>query len=237
MLRELYDRILQSARPETVQINGQTFSTDRLHLISENPSVDPIEISSLTGVVDYIKSNFDKDGKFLIHIKSPEEIVLVDQLDKTNNRRTFIKAQAILPALQFEKFIDREKFQIMLQANFVTTDHHELVLDIISHIHLEDGSVELKDNGLTQTVTVKQGAATLSPQQLPPRVALKPFRSFVEVPQPASEYVFRMNNQGACALFEADGGSWQLEAIENIYEYFKGQLENEIEQGKIHILR
>ena len=237
MLKELYERILKSARPETVEIKGQTFSTERLHLIPDSPSVNAIEIHSLTGIVDYVKSKFDKDRKFLIHIKSPSEVVLVDQLDTTHNRRTFVTSEAILPSIPFERFVDREKFQIMLQANFVETPHREVVLDIISHIHIDDGGVELKDNGLTQTVTVKQGAATLSAQQLPPRVALKPFRSFVEVSQPASEYVFRMNNQGACALFEADGGSWQLEAIENIHEYFIRELADQVENGTIHILR
>lgn len=237
MLKALYERILQSARPETVEVKGQTFSTEPLHLIPDSPIVRPIEIHSLTGIVDYVKSKFDRDSKFLIHIQSPNKVVLVDQLDTINNRRTFVMSQAILPRIPFECFVEREKFQIMLQANFVETEHRAMVLDIISHIHIDDGGVELKDNGLTQTVTVKQGAATLSTQQLPPRVILKPFRSFVEVPQPASEYVFRMNSQGACALFEADGGSWQLEAIENMHEYFTRELAEQVEGGTIHILR
>lgn len=237
MLKELFERVLKAARPETVEIKGQTFSTDRLILIPDSPSVEAIEIHSLTGLVDYVKSKFDRDSEFLIHIKSPNEVVLVDALDNTNNRRVFINSQAILPNIHFENFVNREKFQIMLQANFVPTEHHAIVLDIISHIHINDGNIELKDNGLTQTVTVNQGAATLSPKQLPPRVLLKPFRTFVEVSQPSSEYVFRMNNRGDCALYEADGGSWQLEAIENIAEYFKNELANEIESESIYVLR
>lgn len=237
MLKELYERVLKSARPETVAIGSRMFSTDRLQQIDEQAAVKEIEIHSLTGVVDYVKSKFDKDDKFLIHIKSANELDLIDALDSTNNRRMYLNSQAILPNIKFESFIDRERFQIMLQANFVPTEHSALVLDIISHIHIDDNGVELKDNGLTQTVTVKSGAATLSQAVLPPRVVLKPFRSFVEVPQPASEYIFRLDGQGRPGLFEADGGSWQLEAIENIAEYFKNSLAEEIEAEKIYILR
>lgn len=237
MLKALFERVLQSARPETVEIKGRTFSTDQLYPIAEQESVKAIGIHSLTGLVDYVKSKFDKDSEFLIHIKSPSEVDLIDALDSTNNRRVFINSQAILPKIIFENFIDRENFQIMLQANFVPTEHSVIVLDIISHIHIDDNGVELKDNGLTQSVVVKSGASTLSQAVLPPRVTLKPFRSFVEVPQPASEYVFRLDGRGRPALFEADGGSWQLEAIENIATYFAEELAEQITAEKIYILR
>lgn len=237
MLKEFVNRLLELQRPETVEVKGQTFSTERLHLIPDSPSVDAIEIHSLTGVVDYIKSNFDSRSKLLIHVKSPNEVDLVDQLDNTNNRRVYIMSSAILPHITFDNFIDREKFQIMMQACFVPTADHATVLNIVSHIHINEGAVELKDNGLTQSVTVNQGAATLATENIPSRVSLKPFRTFVEVAQPASEYILRLNNKGNVAIYEADGGSWQLEAIENIAEYFKQELPNEFESGNIHVLR
>ncbi|MER2126318.1 hypothetical protein [Solibacillus sp.] len=237
MLKELYERILQSARPETVEINNKVYSTDRLSLVSENPSVEAIQIHSLSGVVDYIQSHFDGTRNLLIHIQSPTEIYLMDALDSTNNRRIYLKSTALLPTIQFDRFIDREQFQIMLQANFVPTPDHVAVLDIVSHIHIQDGNIELKDNGFTQAVTVKAGAASLSQTPIPPKVSLKPFRTFVEVPQPASDYILRLNERGHVALYEADGGSWQLEAIENIAEYFRAQLLEELQVGSIHVLR
>lgn len=237
MLTEFLNRLLELKRPETVDIKGQTFSTERLHLIPDSPSVDAIEIHSLTGVVDYIKSNFDNRSKLLIHIESPTRLGLIDSLDSTNNRRVFLKSKAILPEIIFDRFVDREHFQIMMQANFVETPDKIKVLDIISHIHVDQGSAQVKDNGLTQTVTVNAGAASLSNETLPEKVMLKPFRTFSEVPQPPSDYILRLNNQGNVAIFEADGGSWQLEAIENIAEFFQKELTEEIEAKNIHVLR
>lgn len=237
MLKELYERILQSARPETVEVNNRIYSTERLLLVPENAHVDAIEIHSLTGVVDYIQSHFDGTRNLLIHIKSPTDVFLIDSMDNTNDRRIYLKSAALLPNIVFDRFIEREQFQIMLQANFVPTPDHVSVMDIVSHIHVQDGNVELKDNGFAQSIVTKTGAATLSPTPIPPKVLLKPFRTFVEVAQPASEYILRLNDRGNIALFEADGGSWQLEAIESIAQYFRLQLPEEIEDGSIHILR
>jgi len=237
MLTQFLNRLLELKRPETVEIKDQIFSTEKLHLIADSPSVNAIEIHSLTGIVDYIKSNFDNRSKLLIHIESPTELRLIDALDNTNDRRVYLKSEAILPQIIFDRFIDRERFQIMMQANFVETPDQIKVLDIISHIHVDEGSVEVKDSGLTQTVTVKAGAASLSNEAIPPRVMLKPFRSFSEVAQPPSDYILRLNNKGEVAIFEADGGSWQLEAIENIAEFFQRELTEEIAAKNIHVLR
>lgn len=51
----------------------------------------------------------------------------------------------------------------------------------------------------------------------------------MEVEQPASTFVFRI--KGAkdmpphCALFEADGRMWRLEAIKNIKEWLAGKIQ------------
>lgn len=51
--------------------------------------------------------------------------------------------------------------------------------------------------------------------------------------QPESQFVFRMKeykNEGIqCALFEADGGAWRLNAMANIKEYLEHEL-SDLEQ-------
>jgi len=62
---------------------------------------------------------------------------------------------------------------------------------------------------------------------VPNPVTLRPYRTFSEVEQPASQFVFRMKTGGSspsCALFNADGGAWALEAIENIKRWLSDRL-------------
>lgn len=54
-----------------------------------------------------------------------------------------------------------------------------------------------------------------------------PFRTFIEIEQPESEFLLRAKKgyEGIeFALFEADGGAWKKEAIDNIAAYLKENL-------------
>lgn len=62
---------------------------------------------------------------------------------------------------------------------------------------------------------------------MPNPVSLIPYRTFKEVDQPASKFVFRMRD-GAhgpeMALFDADGGAWEVAAMQALHEYLSGEI-------------
>ncbi len=82
------------------------------------------------------------------------------------------------------------------------------------------------DDGVTQKATIKQGIASKTEAIVPNPVKLRPYRTFIEVEQPVSEFIFRMkDNQGIhCALFEADGGAWKNAAMKNVKDYLESAL-------------
>lgn len=62
---------------------------------------------------------------------------------------------------------------------------------------------------------------------VPNPVTLAPYRTFVEVKQPESKFVFRMrkSEEGPqAALFEADGGAWKIEAMQRVKEFLEDKL-------------
>lgn len=235
MLKEAMQYLHSLARPAVVEVDGQKFSTVSLSRISEASNVAELKVNTLTGLVDYVKSQFDGEKKLMIQVKSPTEVLLFDALDSTNDRRFYINAQALLPSITFEQFMDREKFQIMMQANFVDNEDKAVVLSIISNI-VEDGSAEVKDNGMAQQVTVKKGVASVGYETIPGRVILKPFRTFAEIIQPESEFILRLREGSRVGLFEADGGAWELNAIHSIKDYLAEILVKEIESNQISII-
>ncbi|MDF9627266.1 hypothetical protein P5775_32030, partial [Bacillus cereus] len=95
---------------------------------------------------------------------------------------------------------------------------------------------EIGDDGVSQAVTVKTGVASRGNAKVPNPVQLSPYRTFVEVKQPESKFVFRMREGARCGLFEADGGAWKLEAMNNIKEYLNEALAQEIESKKVFVL-
>lgn len=94
---------------------------------------------------------------------------------------------------------------------------------------MENGTIATYgDDGVTQKATVKSGIASRSDAVVPNPVILQPYRTFTEVIQPASNFIFRMReNRGGgveCAIFEADGGAWKNEAMKNIKDYLAKEL-------------
>jgi len=109
------------------------------------------------------------------------------------------------------------------------------MLKVVENI-TEENVKGISDDGVSQAVTAKVGIATVGNVEVPNPVELALYRTFVEIDQPTSDFIFRMKDGPRCALFEADGGKWKLEAIHNISEYLGDALKKEIEQDRITII-
>lgn len=235
MLKELLQYFKEHNRPETVEANGHIYSTRNLERLDKESSVDSIKVRSLTGLLDYIKSDFDTNRKFMIHVEGPQQVYLYDALNDDGDRRCYVKAHALLPDINFNSYMDIERFIIQTQANFIQNDHTASLLRFVGSISEQD-SKETKDNGITQSVVAKTGVATVEEVNVPNPVLLRPFRTFVEVPQPESSFILRLRNGPAAALYQADGGAWELNAMHNIEEYLAMSLAEEITEGKVFIV-
>lgn len=86
------------------------------------------------------------------------------------------------------------------------------------------------DDGVTQKTTIKQGIASKADVLVPNPVTLIPYRTFLEVKQPESEFVFRIKDAGGTPVFkivEAEGGLWKNVTMKEIRDYFVRNLESE----------
>lgn len=209
----------------------QTYSDKLLRRIEKHiPRADEVvEMSTLTSLVQYIKVHVDDMAdKMVIHVVSPEEVRLFSGLDEQRRREYLVTVKAQVPTFPYERFIDHESFCIGVQAKFEsdTKTDKERLLRFAGTV--ESGSVqEYGDDGITQKATVRRGVASKVEAVIPNPVTLRPYRTFAEVPQPESEFVFRMKDGGdgvKCALFEADGGAWKNEAMRLVKAYLAIEL-------------
>lgn len=236
MIKEALQYIVGLKVPEVFNIGNETFSDKQLYKISA-PTVNPFKVRSLSAIVEYLKSNFDLElqGKLLVHVESPTSVVVFNEVNENAERSYFLKADAMTPDFCFGHWYDVESFNIKQQSCFVKNEDRDIVLKVVGNIK-EEMVQTVGDDGVSQAVTAKTGVATVSKVQVPNPVSLRPFRTFVEVEQPESAFVFRMKNGPACALFEADGGAWKLEAMRNIKAYLEEHLQKEIEKEAVVII-
>jgi hypothetical protein len=195
-----------------------------------------LEINTLSGFVNYVMANLDRTDKSLIvHVKNEHNIYLKGLLEIDGSRETLAAARAIVPSFDFDYFMDMEQFNIALQSKFVKNKDRDILLQVVGNVS-EDKVKSTGDDGVSQAITINQGVATKADVKVPNPVTLAPYRTFLEVDQPESQFIFRMKDGPRGAIFEADGGAWRNQAIVNIREYLKEQLSKEIEAGRITIL-
>ncbi|CAM4112209.1 hypothetical protein [Mesobacillus thioparans] len=236
MIKEAFQYIVNLGTPDIHEVNGQQYATQPMHLLKEaTPS--PIQLRSLSGLIEYLKSDFDKDlfPQRMIHVVSPTEVVAFSSFNNDYKRNEYIEVNAMIPAFQFDRWYDAEDFNIKLQSTFVKNDDRDIMLKVVGNIK-EENVKTVGDDGVSQAVSAKVGVATVATVQVPNPVLLKPYRTFVEVDQPESDFIFRMQNGPRCALFEADGGAWKLQAMQNVKKHLETALQTEIESGQVFVI-
>jgi hypothetical protein len=234
MIKEALQYIVGLGNTRIEKDGERLFSTQPLHAI-DAAIPDAINVRSLSGLVEYLKSHFDGTLNLMVHVVSPTEVNAFTTFNRDYDRGTLIVAKAMLPSISFGSFSDVESFNILLQSCFVRNEDRDIMLQVVGNIK-EEAVNNIGDDGVSQSVVAKTGVATVAPVKVPNPVYLKPYRTFVGVEQPESAFVFRMQSGPKCALFEADGGSWKLEAMQRVKGYLIDSLEDEIKAGNVVII-
>lgn len=216
-----------------VETDKGLFSKRPLERI-ELRKIDTLQVSTLTSLVDFIKANIDNhEDQWLIQVESPSEVRLLTPINE-RSRDEVLRASAILPDnIYYDRFIDTERFNIMLQSSFVDNKDKSLLLKFTGLIR-DEAIKETGDDGVSQKATIKTGVASVGEAQVPNPVILAPHRTFPEIEQVESKFIFRMKEGPNAALFEADGSIWRNEAMKRIKRYLIDNL-RELE-GKCKII-
>ena len=218
---------------------GNEYSTNPIYPVTfpieerKLPAPACFAVNTLTGLVDFIihyNKKIDDWDPAIIHIQDHAAVSLYSEpFGPAKQRTEFVKASftdLLGISFKFGVFYEQESFIIGLQALFVPTPTRDDVLKVIGTIK-ENQVRDFSDDGVSQSVAAKAGVALVSEVKVPNPVILQPFRTFREIEQPASPFVLRVR-QGKeapeCALFEADGGRWKLEAIAKIKEYLEDKI-------------
>lgn len=240
----LADQANTAADKRVQVVNGKTFliGDDVRELTESSQAKKRIVTHSLTSIIDYVQGHVDRtrgqekiESKLLIQIVAPDEVRLLGELDQYGDREILIDAEPLMDQFEFGSWTDRESLNIVLQSMFVKNDDRDTLLEFIGK-YKESNDTIANDDGITQGATIKVGAGTVQDVKVPNPVTLMPFRTFTEVGQPESEFIFRMSQGMKGALFEADGGKWRLDAFTNIKDYFEQQLGKYISAGVVVVL-
>lgn len=225
MIKAAIEKILDMAGPKIVELPSGLRYTDRQGtVLLPDPEPKPLQFHTLRGIVDYLNEEPTSREAHFIHIDSYNSVSIRSFLiNNAQQRFTYATATPTLGnSFPFGSWLDLEQFIIELQAKFERNNHQMAILKLLSSIRDENVKTS-KDDGITQVVTARSGIALKADVEVPNPVSLKPYRTFVEIEQPGSDFIFRLktgDKMPTASLHESGGGAWKIEAINAIKDFF-----------------
>jgi len=227
--------LANSAAGKVVSIDGVMYSTVELHDPRKEASeCDVLAMSKLSALAQFVG--------VLVEVQklAPEDIlVTVDNSACVTVRSSkivgaFRQREAFgvamprgIDAHKFGIFMALDEFNIYLQSRFADGGRKSDVLKLVGNI-TDENVKNATDDGVAQQVVARAGISGKVPLEVPNPVMLAPYRTFSEVKQPESPFILRLQRvEGQlprAALFEADGGRWQVEAVEVIRAFVEANL-------------
>ena len=220
----------------TTEIAGKIYTNQNLHEIKIKDTANEIEFNDLSSLVSMIKVELNHFKlPLFINVVSPTKVSVFTALDNEKDREIPYVARFNNEGFMFGRNYSHEDFVIALRSQFIQNDDTKEMLELLKKV-TNAQSVETEDDGITQRVIASQGSSLARTIQSAPIRVLAPYRTFNDVAQPASEFLFRMKDSGSFVLYEADGGAWKKQAKENIKIYFNEQLIEEINNGEVIVV-
>ena len=234
-LEFLRDELVQ---PETLEFAGRQYTSRPVHNIPDIKEPERLVVHTLTGLRDYVKAGIDsatmQDISPFLHVVGHDCVRLVSILfgDFDHQRAKLVEARTektLTNGFKFDTFMKIPEFIIGLQAFFAYTADNVKLLEFVSNIKSDQSQTYL-DTGYSQEVTAKRatGSSLVQSVNVPNPVTLKPYRTFLEIDQPESSFVFRLRSGNEsepplCGLFEASGGAWKLDAVLRIKDWLESE--------------
>jgi len=236
MLREAIDRILSLAPITTRDIAGMTYS-DRAMVLVEPPKVDTLSITSLTGMVDYIRSGEpgrltkEEDGNIFLQAVSSTLVRLMGPVGKDGKRNKYAVAEFdASKEFPFGSPMSPEAFITAFKSNAVppsegSASDFNLTLKIVSSISLEHLAT-MTDSKVTQQVALKQ-RVQFNLQEIPAFLDLEFRRTFPEIGQYRNQFFLRVKGKDqnvTISLHETTKDRWESQCRHAIKEWLNGQV-------------
>jgi len=233
-IREMAERA--AGQNVVVEVGNALLSTIPLSRLPKEHAPDEPKtlcVNTLSALIAYVEENRDEFdlSACMVHVVGPQRVDLLSTLQERGVRFCYMRAACTDLARDMLNLRMLEA-NVMIQSRVADGGHKAQVLKILGGV-ADESEVKVADDGRTQSVTTRAGVkVTLGDEVgIPNPVMLAPIRTFREIEQPLAPFIFRLERSSSgpiASLHEADGGAWELEAIERIAHYLRENLKVEV---------
>lgn len=240
MLKDAIEKIVSLANPMVSAVGDRTYVFGKdgnfMEVEPDLDMVQEIRLNSLDAIVKFVTSEATNLTDSILYLTVPNHLTVncFTSPDKEckNLRTALYEAKATdVPGWAEKMQLGFEEAQIALRTRFQLTDDIQYAQKLLSDI-TTGCKVTYNDNGVATNIVTQQGVALQGKTTIRPIINLRPYRTFQEVEQPASDFLIRVNDR-YITFIEADGGMWKLAARETVKAYLEEHLAQLIADGKV----
>lgn len=240
MLKEAIEKIVSLANPMVSAVGDRTYVFGKdgnfMEVEPDLDMVQEIRLNSLDAMVKFVTSEAVRLTDSILYLTVPDHLTVKcftsPGKECKNLRMALYEAKATdVPGWAEKMQLGFEEAQIALRTRFQHTNDVEYAQKLLSDI-TTGCKVTYNDNGVATTIVTQQGVALQGKTTIRPIINLRPYRTFQEVEQPASDFLIRVNDR-YITFIEADGGMWKLAARETVKAYLEEKLSDLIADGKV----
>jgi hypothetical protein len=230
-LKYLLDRV-KAEVPVSKEIAGQHYAVQAngtlgapIRPLAPQWEYPTLKVSSLDGLIAAYTAKLDNlPTEVAVRIVDYLRVELISlKADEYGRRHVWASATYLDETpFTFGKFYTPEEFLIDFRSSFYFNDQAVNVQRLASTVSHET-SVSVADDGMSQAITIKDGAVTRTACELPADgIPLVPWRTFREVNPVESKFLLRMkgikDELPRIGLFEIDA-KWKVDTVKSIQGY------------------
>ena len=244
MLKAAIEKIQELSRAQIVTVDDIPYVVDGdgnyKQIRPELDAVELITLHSLEALITLVQTEgikFIMDGPLYITIPSHTTVRCFTHPVPENRMKRdglyWVEATDV-PGWNEKVTMSFDEAMIALRTRFQATPDSEYALKLLSDI-TTGSKITLNDNGIATSVVSRTGVSLQTNAPIRPIISLRPYRTFQEVEQPASQFLIRVSERGI-TFAEADGGMWKLAARKTVRDYLKEKLSAEIDKGLVAVV-
>lgn len=219
------ESIKGSAASDYFTLNNRIFVRSGPNYREVEPrTVERLKVHSLQAVCDFVNQQGLSD-RFVV-IDSPMSVSVVScDVDVPPLRNVWLQSTIELPKADVVAVIaDADSFVRTLLCLFVRTEALDLIMSLVSKVTMSTIRTDESD-GVSQKVVVQESVALKAEKTVDPIHHLRPYRTFPDIEQPESPYVFRISktDEGELHFFLQTTSSivWRLDAVASIKRFLE----------------
>ena len=200
---------------------------------SEKPVIpvrEPVKPVATVCSLSALVSAFDspelksQERDLQVVVESHKRVVVetAPNYDLSPSRDVHLVAEWPVEGFPFGRRMDVEEFIIWVQCGLVGSEEKDELLAFTSKI-CDETSVTRDDDGVSQHVVTQSGRKANAKAKA--IWHLVPRRTFAEVKQPGGVFLLRIEKGPLLYLHNADGGIWQVEAMNEVASWLRSALD------------